>query len=651
MLEIRTKLHGNEHWTVGDARRALLDLARLAKLSQDDRKLLKEARTLQESLEAHYKRGRYREGIKLGIRSQEIQRRVQGDKHPDYAASLNNLAVLYKAQGDHARAEPLFRQALEIKKQALGDKHPNYAGSLNNLASLYRAQGDYARAEPLFRQASDIYKQVLGDKHPNYALSLNNLASLYKAQGDYARAAPLFRQALDIRKQALGDKHRDYAGSLNNLAALYDDQGDYARAEPLYRQALDITKQALGDKHPNYATSLNNLALLYKAQGDYARAEPLFRQALDITKQALGDKHPNYALSLNNLASLYQAQGDYARAEPLYRQASDIYKQLLGDKHPNYATSLNNLAGLYYAQGDYARAEPLYRQASNIWKKLLGDKHPAYAQGLNNLALLYYGQGDHARAESLALHALDIVRANLDLAAGAQSERQQLTMSRSLSSFLDAYLSLTAETPKSSELVYAQVFAWKGAVQARQGYMRLARQQPELAPDFEHLRSVSGRLATLAFATPDPEKQAAYRRQMEELTLEKERLEAELSAKSALFRQQQAQARRTPAQLQEVLPAGTALVDFLQYTHWSPPAAESKGKFQKEQRLAAFILRRDRPVARIELGPMDPVARAVDEWRKSYGSLVPGKAPIQAASCAAWCGRSWSPTWQTPRRC
>ena len=626
VLDIRTKLHGKEHWMVGDARRKLLDLARLAKLPQDDRKLLKEARTLQESMDLHRDRGQYREGIKLGKRILEIRRRVQGDKHPDYAASLNNLAVLYKAQGDYARAEPLYRQALNIEKQVLGDKHRDYAESLNDLACLYDAQGDYARAEPLYRQALDICKQALGDRHPDYATSLDNLAMLYWAQGDYARAGPLCRRALDIRKQVLGDKHPDYATSLDNLALLYHDQGDYARAEPLLRQALQIWKRALGDKHPDYAVSLNNLASLYDDQGDYGRAEPLYRLALDIYKQALGDKHPDYATSLNNLAVLFWARGDYARAEPLLRQALDIRKQALGDKHPNYAKSLKGLASLYHDQGDYARAEPLFRQASDIWKQVLGDKHPAYAVSLTDLASLYYAQGDHARAESLALHALGIVRANLDLAACAQSERQQLAMSRSLSNVLDLYLSPNAETPRSNELVYAQVFTWKGAVQARQGYMRLGRQQPELAPDFEHLRSVSSRLATLAFATPDLKKLAAYRRQMEELTLEKERLEGELSAKSALFRQQQAQVRRTPAQLQEALPAGTVLVDFLEYTHWSPPAAGTKGKLQKEQRLAAFIVRRDRPVARIELGPMDPVSRALDEWRKSYGSLAPGKA-------------------------
>ncbi len=43
--------------------------------------------------------------------------------------------------GDHAAALPLCRQALEITRTALGESHPDYAASLNNLAALYRGDG------------------------------------------------------------------------------------------------------------------------------------------------------------------------------------------------------------------------------------------------------------------------------------------------------------------------------------------------------------------------------------------------------------------------------------------------------------------------------------------------------------------------------
>ena len=55
------------------------------------------------------------------------------------------------------------------------------AQSLNNLADIYRAVGDYAKAEPLLKEALEIYGKVLGPEHPDVATSLNNLAMLLKA--------------------------------------------------------------------------------------------------------------------------------------------------------------------------------------------------------------------------------------------------------------------------------------------------------------------------------------------------------------------------------------------------------------------------------------------------------------------------------------
>ena len=42
----------------------------------------------------------------------------------------------------YAQAEPLFQQALAIREQALGLEHLSVAESLNNLAGLYKSQGD-----------------------------------------------------------------------------------------------------------------------------------------------------------------------------------------------------------------------------------------------------------------------------------------------------------------------------------------------------------------------------------------------------------------------------------------------------------------------------------------------------------------------------
>ena len=69
-----------------------------------------------------------------------------------------------------------------------------------------------------------------------------------------------------------------------------------------------------------------------------------------------------------------------------------------------------------------------------------------------------------------------------------------------------------------------------------------------------------------------------------------------------------------PSQLRAALPRGTALVDLLVYTAFQPPA-QGKGGFQTERRLVAFVVRPDRPIARVDLGPIGADRKAIDDWR------------------------------------
>jgi tetratricopeptide (TPR) repeat protein len=47
-----------------------------------------------------------------------------GVNHPNYGAALNNLALVYEAQGKYAEAEELYRRALRIKEKTSGASPP-----------------------------------------------------------------------------------------------------------------------------------------------------------------------------------------------------------------------------------------------------------------------------------------------------------------------------------------------------------------------------------------------------------------------------------------------------------------------------------------------------------------------------------------------
>ena len=108
-------------------------------------------------------------------------------------------------------ARPLFERALAIHEKALGPEHPDTAASLNNLAVLLRHEGDFAGARPLYERALAIHEKVLGPEHPETANSMSNLAPLLSDTGHANEAEPLFRR----RSQSV---RRRWAGPFTNPA-------------------------------------------------------------------------------------------------------------------------------------------------------------------------------------------------------------------------------------------------------------------------------------------------------------------------------------------------------------------------------------------------------------------------------------------------
>lgn len=654
LLELRGRIDGEKHPDYAATLNALAAVYRKqGKYEQAEPLYLQAVEIRKEALGEHhadfatslnnlallyFNMGQYARAEPLYQQASEIWKQALGADDPMYALSLNNLAVLYKSMGKFSQAERLYLETLEIRKRVLGEDHPDYANTLNGLAVLCHARGDYKRAETLFQQGLEILKQAVGQEHPSYALSLNNLADLYCSLGDYARAEPLYQQALAIRKQALGEEHPDYATTLNNLAILYRGMGDYVRAESLFQQALEIRKRALGEEHPDYASSLDELAALYCNMREYVRAEPLYQQALKIRERALTTEHPAYATSLNGLAMFYEVQGELERAEPLFQEAYDIYVKVYGENHLNCAISLNNLAFLSVSTGRYAEAETLLRRALAIYEDVLGEHHPFYAEAQNNLAGLYERMGDYAGAEPLYRQALATARDGLDTASLAQPQRQQLAMGQTYRYYLDTYLSLGVTSGDFATEIFAEVLSWKGSTLVRQRGLRLAAADPAVNELFASLQDVARRLATLSRSTPESsDQEAALHGQLEELTLQKERLEVEIVRRSADFRQ--ASDPPTLANLVAALPDNTVLVDYLEFRRTQFPK-DGTGNETIRRELVAFVIRKaDRledQVTMFELGPAEPVARAIDTWRRSYGISAEGKSAGQLLRATLW---------------
>lgn len=354
-----------------------------------------------------YENGNYESAINWITKASEYAKNNFGESSPNYATSLNNLAVCYERVEEYTKSLDIHIKVADIRKRIFGENHPAYAISLGNMGTCYSYLGNYIMAIKLNKLAAEIRKEALGEMHPDYALSLSNLASCYYNNGDYSKAIEVDKQALNIRKTILGERHIDYASSLNNLATCHNVIGETIIAIELHKQALDIYKTELGENHPNYITSLNNIAGCYNDIGDYTLAIGYYSQALFNLSKTYGTNNLDYALYLNNLSACYANKGDFTLAIEGHQEAIKIRKQILGENHPAYAQSISNLADCYYHFGRYDTAIKLNELATKIRKETLGEMHPDYALSLHNLAA-YYEKVDLDMAIKICKRAIEV---------------------------------------------------------------------------------------------------------------------------------------------------------------------------------------------------------------------------------------------------
>lgn len=565
------------------------------------------------------RQGDYGRAEPLYNRALALQEKAFGSVHPAIARTVAGLALLNFEQGHYPRAEGFYRRALAIREKVLGPDDPDVAFSLNGLASLYGTQGKYAQAEQLFQRALAIREKALGPEHPEVAGSLANLAEMDRTLGRYAEAEPLYQRALAILEKTKGVEHPVITVPLDNLAELYRLKGDYTEAERLYRRALAIREKALGPWHPDFASSLNNVAVTLIDQGRYDQAKPLLERALAIRKKGLGLDHPDVAESMTNLAEVAVAQSRYDQAEALYRRALAIVERALGPENADVAAVLVDLAELERWQGRYAQADSLYRRTLAIRTQALGPQHPLLSQALDGLALVAVAQAKPRQGLQWLAQSLDIQEHNLSLTLATGSEKQKRDYLTTLSKTADIALSLHLQAmpgdAAAARLALTTVLRRKGRVlDFLSDDLAVLRQHLD-AGDRQNLDELAGLRAQLAaaiFEPPVDEPQPQYRSRTNALTLRAEKLEADLSRRSADFA-----VRSTPIAIEAVqrqVPAGAALVELVLYRPCNFKATRASNQFGPP-RYAAYLVRAGAEPEWLDLGDAARLGTAIGAFR------------------------------------
>lgn len=222
--------------------------------------------------------------------------RAVGERSWRYSTSLLYLANLEFRLNDLDAAEAAALEALSISEDYFGENHPEVAAVLNTLALVYDGQDRLDESQALYRRIIAIRRQH-PEQRQNLAANLNNLALSLRESGELDEAGPLLDEAALIVRELYGQNHPYMAYLLNGRAGLYEDQGDFSRAESDLRAALGIAENVFGDEHPFIAVLHHNLGKLFEAAGEAQRALVHYRTALAMREQLLPSGNPDIAVT------------------------------------------------------------------------------------------------------------------------------------------------------------------------------------------------------------------------------------------------------------------------------------------------------------------------------------------------------------------
>ena len=170
----------------------------------------------------------------------------------DRSASLDvreNLGMVLTSLGRFGEAIPLLQANADATRQLYGDRHPNLANALHQLASALRQSGNTAAAIPVFREALTLYQQDFGSDHNYVAVALTGLAQSLSAAGSHEEAIADLLKAEDIYSRTLGPLHTHTVTATIALADARLSAGDAVGAEAGFRAGIQAFAKIGDGKH------------------------------------------------------------------------------------------------------------------------------------------------------------------------------------------------------------------------------------------------------------------------------------------------------------------------------------------------------------------------------------------------------------------
>ena len=301
----------------------------------------------------------------------------------DYAAQVQSLLDVLKAENKPAEVEALDREVLANQRPVLGEDSPAVAATLINLADNLQSQGKQDEAEKASREASDITLKLIDQNPGSLPALLRQESQTLNTLDQAPEAEKLYEDAINTGQLKLGETNLIVGELLNDYGVFLAQKGKWEAAAEYYLKSLPIRRAQQDD---NLALTLRSLGDALNQIGRSQEAEGYLRESLALYRKL---HHPDDTITgwaTDKLGYALWQQNKLPEAEQAYRDALSIYTKLGAINDSEYPYIVGLLRDLLEAENKPADVEALYREVLATERPALGADSPAVASTLFDLA-------------------------------------------------------------------------------------------------------------------------------------------------------------------------------------------------------------------------------------------------------------------------
>jgi len=564
--------------------------------------------------------GDYAEAMTL---YQEMLRTTEKEKGPDAretAYALMPIKGIHWVQGRYDEVEPIQQRIIAITKKAEGEQSQSYAQEVMNYGMLLFMRNEYSSAQRLLEESLKLHEGLAAARKDDQVLlgPLQGLANVYWQSNQRPKAIALNDRLLAIAAKA--PMVQTQAGMLLGVSSQYEYGGRSDLAAPLVKRAIALYEAEiarLDNTKPDdtmIPIYLGSLGMIYRQTNDLPNADRVLSRAV-----AFGRKQNRMSGWEVSLAEIKRAEGKPKEALALLEQG----RAAVSKTTPMATLGFDwQIAEVLRELGETRRAEKIVDDYRASIAKWFGTRHPLYGTSLLSSYRLYVAAGKIPQAERALTDSLDLAEKELSLVLRTGTESDHAVYfarnNYQLDTAINFQLNHAPKSPSAARLGLTTLLRRKGRVlDAAAGAMATIRSK--LAPEdkklLDELASARAQLAKLTVAGPSATGEGDYAKEIAALEDRIQKLEVQVSKKSAAYRAVTQPIDLAP--VQKMIPADARLIEMVNYQPIDPKAPYSLKPAYPPRRYAAYVAAGKGDPTLVDLGDAAAIDKAVEKFRKA----------------------------------